>query len=144
MYVYIYIYIYVYRYIESSGHADSLRGSSVKIGTIQRRLAWPLRKDDTHKSRSVNTKNRELRPCDRLPAPARCRRRDVSEASVATDITIGILIISSSIIIIGSSSSSSSSSNSSAIATTTNNDNNIVITTSIIVTITVEATLLQL
>ena len=33
---------------------DPLRGSSVKIGTIQRRLAWPLRKDDTHKSRSVN------------------------------------------------------------------------------------------
>ena len=33
---------------------DSLRGSSVKIGTIQRRLAWPLRKDDTHKSKSVN------------------------------------------------------------------------------------------
>lgn len=33
--------------------SDSLRGSSVKIGTIQRRLAWPLRKDDTHKSRSV-------------------------------------------------------------------------------------------
>ena len=28
--------------------------TSVKIGTIQRRLAWPLRKDDTHKSRSVN------------------------------------------------------------------------------------------
>ena len=35
--------------------SDSLRGSSVKIGTIQRRLAWPLRKDDTHKSRSVNS-----------------------------------------------------------------------------------------
>ena len=34
--------------------SDSLRRSSVKIGTIQRRLAWPLRKDDTHKSRSVN------------------------------------------------------------------------------------------
>ena len=33
---------------------DLLRESSVKIGTIQRRLAWPLRKDDTHKSRSVN------------------------------------------------------------------------------------------
>ena len=32
---------------------DSFRGTSVKIGTIQRRLAWPLRKDDTHKSRSV-------------------------------------------------------------------------------------------
>ena len=31
---------------------DSPRRSSVKIGTIQRRLAWPLRKDDTHKSRS--------------------------------------------------------------------------------------------
>ena len=28
---------------------DSLWGSSVKIGT-QRRLAWPLRKDDTHKT----------------------------------------------------------------------------------------------
>ena len=33
---------------------DSLRVSSVKIGTIQRRLTWPLRKDDTHKSRSAN------------------------------------------------------------------------------------------
>ena len=33
---------------------DSLQGSSVKIGRLQRRLAWPLRKDDTHKSRSVN------------------------------------------------------------------------------------------
>ena len=33
---------------------DSLRESSDKIGTIQRRLAWPLRKDDTHKSTSVN------------------------------------------------------------------------------------------
>ena len=32
---------------------ESLRGSSDKIGTIQRKLAWPLRKDDTHKSRSV-------------------------------------------------------------------------------------------
>ena len=32
---------------------DSLRGSSDKIGMIQRRLAWPLRKDDTHKSRCV-------------------------------------------------------------------------------------------
>jgi hypothetical protein len=38
----------------TTGLLDSLRGSSVKIGTIQRRLAWPLRKDDTHKSRSVN------------------------------------------------------------------------------------------
>jgi hypothetical protein len=34
---------------------DLLRESSVKIGTIQRRLAWPLRKDDTHKSRKYHT-----------------------------------------------------------------------------------------
>ena len=27
---------------------DSLRGSSLKLGTIQRRLAWPLRKDKTN------------------------------------------------------------------------------------------------
>ena len=33
---------------------DSLRGSSVKLGTMQRRLAWPPRKDDTQKSRSVS------------------------------------------------------------------------------------------
>ena len=33
---------------------DSLRGSPVKAGTTQRRLAWPLRKDDTNKPRSVN------------------------------------------------------------------------------------------
>ena len=33
---------------------DSSRGSSDKIETIQRRLAWPLRKDDTHKTRSAN------------------------------------------------------------------------------------------
>ena len=34
---------------------DSLRGTSDKIGTIQRRLAWPLRRDDTHKSGSVSS-----------------------------------------------------------------------------------------
>ena len=33
---------------------DSLRGSCTRTGTIQRKLAWPLRKDDTHTSRSVN------------------------------------------------------------------------------------------
>ena len=33
---------------------DSLWGSCVTIGTIQRQIAWPLRKDDTHTSRSVN------------------------------------------------------------------------------------------
>ena len=56
MYVYTYIHIYIHAYIHVYVHIhihthimDSLRGSSVKIGTIQRRLAWPLRKDDTHK-----------------------------------------------------------------------------------------------
>ena len=33
--------------------SDSPRRSSDKIGTIQRRLAWPLRKDGTHKSTRV-------------------------------------------------------------------------------------------
>ncbi|AES73765.1 hypothetical protein MTR_3g108610 [Medicago truncatula] len=33
-------------------------GTSDKIGTIQRRLAWPLRKDDTHKSRNGHTSKR--------------------------------------------------------------------------------------
>ena len=48
-------YVCVPNYAASVGRPllDSLRGSSVEIGTIQRRLAWPLRKDDTHKSRSV-------------------------------------------------------------------------------------------
>ena len=43
---------------------DSLRGSSDKIGTIQRRLAWPLRKDDTHKSRSVPSLLMDMIDCD--------------------------------------------------------------------------------
>ena len=33
---------------------DSLRGSSVNIGTMQRKLARPLRSDNTHTSRNVN------------------------------------------------------------------------------------------
>ena len=32
---------------------------SVEIGTIQRRLAWHLRKDDTHKSNSVTKKTKK-------------------------------------------------------------------------------------
>ena len=48
--------VYMQRYV-----SDSLRGSSVKIGTMQRGLAWPLRKDDTHKSRSVNKCYAEIR-----------------------------------------------------------------------------------
>ena len=39
---------------------DSLRGSSVKLGTMQRILAWPLRKDDRHESRSVNKMSKPL------------------------------------------------------------------------------------
>ena len=44
----------------------------VKLGTIQRRLAWPLRKDDTHKSRSItffpiNQANSLLRRMPRAP-----------------------------------------------------------------------------
>ena len=50
---------------------DSLRGSSVKIGTIQRRLAWPLRKDDAHKSRSVNKQTKiQKKQKDLGPGPA--------------------------------------------------------------------------
>ena len=33
---------------------DPLRGTSAKIGTIQRRLAWSLRKDDTQQSRKYH------------------------------------------------------------------------------------------
>ena len=47
-------YIISYHIIYDNHVMDSLRGSSVKIGTTQIILAWPLRKDDTHKSRSVN------------------------------------------------------------------------------------------
>ena len=57
---------------------DSLRGSSVKIGTIQRRLAWPLRKDDTHKSRSVNSsfgERRTIWPCQGQTQGSQAARR---------------------------------------------------------------------
>ncbi|CAJ1789423.1 unnamed protein product [Sphenostylis stenocarpa] len=37
-------------------------GTSDKIGTIQRRLAWPLRKDDTHKSRNAGMYDVALMP----------------------------------------------------------------------------------
>ncbi len=37
-----------------------------KIGTIQRRLAWPLRKDDTHKSRTYHFLQLFLQPKQRL------------------------------------------------------------------------------
>jgi hypothetical protein len=47
-----YIDVYILKYVKPL--VDLLRESSVKIGTIQRRLAWPLRKDDTQKSRMVS------------------------------------------------------------------------------------------
>ena len=67
---------------------DSLRGSSVKIGTIQRRLAWPLRKDDTHKSRSVNNflsmKSFTLAPRRARQKYARNRARGVKTKADST------------------------------------------------------------
>ena len=77
MYVYIYIYI-VYMCaptVDERGvnctilalHCFSYKGLcsgggglSVKVETIQRRLAWPLRKDDTHKLRNTNVRNHQL------------------------------------------------------------------------------------
>ena len=38
----------------STSKSDPLRRSCINIGTAQRRLAWPLRKNDTHKARSVS------------------------------------------------------------------------------------------
>ena len=43
------------RAVECCSCSDYLWGSSLKLGTIQRRLAWPLGEDDTHKSKSVNS-----------------------------------------------------------------------------------------
>ena len=75
---------------------DTLRGSSVKIGTIQRRLAWPLRKDDTHKSRSVHNffflfgpASSEQRPsvsttCFVSPLPVRGSSSSSSSSSSST------------------------------------------------------------
>ena len=47
----VFVPVHVYKFYEGRYRLDSLRGASVKTGTIQRRLAWPLRKDDTHNSR---------------------------------------------------------------------------------------------
>ena len=57
VYIYIYtyislslsIYIYIYTLYSDMIYYHtmvSLRGSSVKLGTVQRALVWPLRKDD--------------------------------------------------------------------------------------------------
>ena len=48
---------------------DSLRGSSVKIGTIQGRLAWPLRKDDVRRIEKCNQFCRCQKAALILPPP---------------------------------------------------------------------------
>ena len=55
---------------------DLLRESSVKIGTIQRRLAWPLRKDDTHKSRKYRLFKRSGKESSDGAAKSRRAKRD--------------------------------------------------------------------
>ena len=40
---------------------DPLRGSSVKLGTMYRILAWPLRRDDAHTSRRANDESQQSR-----------------------------------------------------------------------------------
>ena len=67
---------------------DSLRGSSDKIGTIQRRLAWPLRRDDTHKSRSVPS----------LFAPGRQDRPRVSTWPGAAEFSLALKAYGSKVI----------------------------------------------
>ena len=59
---------------------DTLRGSSAKLGTIQRRLAWPLRKGGTHKSRSAN-KSAAQRALWPPPSAASVNARPTSKLS---------------------------------------------------------------
>ena len=48
------------------------------IGKIQRRLAWPLRKDDTQKSRTIQLNLFSASAVQRIPRAAGARRRRVS------------------------------------------------------------------
>ena len=66
--------------IISSQFLDSLRGSSVRIGTILRRLAWPLRKDDKHKSRLYHLSLHAGAPTRLQPR----RRQDAAAAAAGT------------------------------------------------------------
>ncbi|CAL9776044.1 unnamed protein product [Musa acuminata subsp. burmannicoides] len=50
--------------------------TSDKIGTIQRRLAWPLRKDDTHKSRNEKQPGMGLQVSSAL---RKCWRRGMDQ-----------------------------------------------------------------
>ena len=62
--------------LKSREQLDSPRGSSVKLGTIQRRFARPPRKDDTRKSRSA----------DNLRAVAREVQKSRSADNLRTEI----------------------------------------------------------
>ena len=124
IYVCIYIYIYIHTYIHiyicgferqdragggsaspegrrhrckqntHTTHLDSLRGSSVKIGTIQRRLAWPLRKDDTHKSRSVNIFSRRENTHTHI-----CLKPNIQKQTNTTTTVIGVLRLRSPLLL---------------------------------------------
>ncbi|KAH7420559.1 hypothetical protein KP509_13G012300, partial [Ceratopteris richardii] len=69
-------------------------GTSDKIGTIQRRLAWPLRKDDTHKSRNGPNFFAEP-PASRcsplLPSPLRHPQRLAAVVPSGTSDKIGTI-----------------------------------------------------
>jgi len=60
MYVCMYVCIYIYILYTLLGF---LRGSSVKLGKMQRRLARPLRKDDAHESTGANFAS-HVKACD--------------------------------------------------------------------------------
>ena len=79
------------------GLTDSLRGSSVKIGTTQRRLAWPLRQDDTPKSGSVLNcfATFATRGCwQQLAAPKNWRRPLAAKAVKSSALTAQIELAS--------------------------------------------------
>ena len=56
-----------YKYSDFSLISGPALLASTKLGTIQRRLAWPLRKDDTHNSRRIDyyaLADLDLNQCD--------------------------------------------------------------------------------
>ena len=65
-----------YKYATRSAIPGPALLASTKLGTIQRRLAWPLRKDDTHNSRRIDTKP----PGGPLFGPTSADRRQTSAA----------------------------------------------------------------
>ena len=149
IYIYIYIYHYIYTLLLGTrpyrclwkkhpsgeedawevyfqkhqiGGMDSLRGSSVKIGTMQRVLAWPLRKDDTRKNTKSGAGWHVLLRCCKAGARRKgdcfftdtgmyyCGKMYLLLSGINSIICVITLITS----IISSSSSSSNSSSSSS------------------------------